>query len=518
MRRFVCVWFPHWPMERLKRARTTPWPVEDGAPFVLTETCLHGRTLAAVNDGARALGLEPGLRFTDARARVPELMAEEIDREADHIALKRLTLWMTRFSPLTAMDGPDGIRLDVTGCAHLFGGEEAFLATMKRALEALGLTPRLGLADSAGAAWALSRFGDCAVQISGPGKAREALTPLPTSALRLEAGTVQILRRFGLTRIGQLYGIERTALARRFRNREAAQDVLLRLDQALGVRPEPLIPLKAPARFTARISGPEPLLSLGGIEDALIKLLAELTRQLEEAGKGARRFILTGYRSDGTRTSASLALSRPGRDAGAIAKLFAPRLEAMDPGFGIDLMTLSAHGTGPLEAIASALPDGAALPGTDPAETAALVDRLNARLGDDLVAIFTPFESHLPGRSEALTPFPGALKPWPQTTHRTGPRPLIVLDRPEPVETIAILPDGPPARFTWRRVTRSVARADGPERIGPEWWRGKADGVRARDYYRVEDEDGHRYWLMREGLYDDQRGGTPRWYVCGLFP
>jgi len=505
-------------MERLKRARTTPWPAEDGAPFVLTETSAHGRTLAAVNDPARALGLEPGLRFTDARARVPDLVAEEIGREADHAALKRLTLWMTRFSPLTAMDGVDGIRLDATGCAHLFGGEEAFLAAIKHALEGLGLTPRLGMADSAGAAFALSRYGADAVMQAEPGKAREALAALPMPALRLEAGTVQVLRRFGLTRIGQLYAIERHALARRFRNRMAAQDVLLRLDQALGVRPEPLIPLKAPARFSARISGPEPLLSLGGIEDALSKLLTDLTRQLEQAGKGARRFILTGYRSDGTRTSVSLALSRPGRDARSIAKLFAPRLEAMDPGFGIDLMTLTAHGAGPLEAIASTLPDGAALPGADPAETAALVDRLNARLGDDLVAVFSPFESHLPGHSEALKPFPGTLAPWPVTAHRTGPRPLIVLDPPELVETIAILPDGPPARFTWRQVTRSVARADGPERIGPQWWRSSADGVRARDYYRVEDENGHRYWLMREGLYDDQRGGVPRWYVCGLFP
>lgn len=505
-------------MERLKRTRTTPWPVEDGAPFVLTETSLHGRTLAAVNSPARALGLEPGLRFTDARARVPGLVAEEIDREADALALKRLSLWMTRFSPLTAPDGIDGIRLDVTGCAHLFGGEDGFLAAMSRALEASGLTPRLGLADSAGAAWALARHGRAPLMRVEAGTAREALAPLPVAALRLEDGTVRTLRRFGLTRIGQLYTIERPALARRFRNREAAQDVLLRLDQALGVRPEPLIPLKAPARFTARISGPEPLLSLGGIEDALGKLLTDLTGQLEEAGKGARRFILTGYRSDGTRTSASLALSRPGRDAGHIGRLFTPRLEAMDPGFGIDLMTLSAHGVGPLEAIASPLPDAAPLPGADAGETAALVDRLNARLGDDLVETFSAVESHLPWRSEAQKPFPGTLAPWPQTPHRMGPRPLIVFDRPELVETIAILPDAPPARFTWRRITRTVTRADGPERIGPEWWRGAADGVRSRDYYRVEDEEGHRYWLMREGLYGDARGAPPRWYVCGLFP
>jgi protein ImuB len=505
-------------MERLKRARTTPWPVEDGAPFVLTETGLHGRTLAAVNASARALGLEPGLRFTDARARVPGLVSEEIDREADTLALKRLSLWMMRFSPLTAPDGLDGIRLDVTGCAHLFGGEDDFLAAMSHALEASGLTPRLGLADSAGAAWALARHGSARLMRVEAGTAREALAPLPVAALRLEDGTVRTLRRFGLTRIGQLYTIERSALARRFRNREAAQDVLLRLDQALGVRPEPLIPLKAPARFTARILGPEPLLSLGGIEDALGKLLTDLTGQLEEAGKGARRFILTGYRSDGTRTSASLALSRPGRDAGHIGRLFTPRLEAMDPGFGIDLMTLSAHGVGQMEALASPLPDAAPLPGADAGETAALVDRLNARLGDDLVETFSVVESHLPWRSEAQKPFPGTLAPWPQTPHRMGPRPLIVFDRPELVETIAILPDAPPARFTWRRITRTVTRADGPERIGPEWWRGAADGVRSRDYYRVEDEEGHRYWLMREGLYGDARGAPPRWYVCGLFP
>lgn len=504
-------------MERLKRTRTTPWPVEDGAPFVLTETSVHGRTLAAVNAPAGALGLEAGLRLADARARVPGLVAEEIDRSADARALRRLTLWMERFSPLAAMDGEDGLRLDVTGCAHLFGGEAAFLAAIRRALEGLSLTPRLALADTAGAAWALARFGDTHVVRAEPGKAREALAPLPVAALRLTPATISVLRRFGLTRIGQLDRIERQALARRFRNREAAGDVLLRLDQALGARPEPLVPLRPPARFTARLSGPEPLMSLGGIEDALGKLLATVTRQLEEAGKGARRFILTGYRCDGTRTSASLTLSRPGRDGAAIARLFAPRLEAMDPGFGIDVMTLSAHGASALDALASALPDSAPLPGSDPAETAALVDRLNARLGDDLVQVFTPRESHLPWRSETAEPFPGALAPWPEAGRPSGLRPLIVFDRPEAVETIAILPDAPPARFTWRKVTRTVTRADGPERIGPEWWRGTADGVRARDYYRVEDESGHRYWLMREGLYDDARGGPPRWYVCGLF-
>ncbi len=499
-------------------------------PFALTERAAKGLRLAAVNAPAAAAGLAPGMTLSDARARLPGLLAEEIDRAADARALEALARWATRWSPTVAVDGRDGLTIDVTGAAHLFGGEAALMADLSARLDRAGIAHRLGLAPAPGAAWALAHAAPGRLtRIEGGAEALPAgLADLPVAGLRLGAEARTLLRRFGLVRIGQLEGLDRSALARRFRDaggsaREAeglAERVLIRLDQAMGRLAEPLRPLAPPPEHAARLPCPEPLRDRSGVEAGLARLLARLSDDLEAAGQGARRFRLRAYRADGTEAAVEARAARPSRAAEHVARLFRDRLEDLDPGYGIDLLTLEAAGLAPLDPAPRGLGPALGAAETDAAALAALADRLAARLGPEAVTVRTPVESHLPERAERASPFDGALPDWDAA--RPGPwgaRPLRLLDRPEPVEAIAEVPDGPPLRFVWRRVARRAVRAEGPERLGPEWWRAEPGApARARDCYRVEDTEGRRYWLCRTGLYGDGRGDRPRWHLHGLFP
>lgn len=347
---------------------------------------------------------------------------------------------------------------------------------------------------------------------------RAGLAALPVAALRLSEEAVALLRRFGLTRIGQLYGVDRKALARRFASREAAEAVMTRLDQALGLRREPLTPLRPPVVHAARLPCPEPLLTSEGIGAGLDQLTDNLCMRLAAHGVGARGFVLRAFRSDGTQEQVRVAASRPTRAPGHVLRLFRERLDRIDPGFGIDILLLEARRVGPLNESAAAFSGDLAACDTDAAALAALADRIAAKLGDDAVAVAAFHESHIPERAEQAVAFDGAPPAVFVAARVTGPRPLRLLARPEPVTVIAETPDAPPARFTWRRIARTVVRADGPERIAPEWWKLEEKGARARDYYRVEDAEGRRYWIFRQGLYDDGRGGPPTWFLHGLFP
>jgi protein ImuB len=511
------VWLTDWPLDRLRRTGGAA-PGETG--LALTERAAEGLRVVAADGPARAQGIVPGLTLADARARAPALASAEIDRAADAAALEALARWAMRYTPSAAVDGPDGLMLDVTGCAHLWSGESEMMADLSARLDRAGLAHRLGLGPAPGAAWALAHgAGERLARLEGDPEA--GLADLPVNALRLSEETLTLLRRFGLARIGQLSGIPRAALARRFRSAEAADRVLLRLDQALGRVAEPLGPLAPPPEHAARLPCPEPLLDAAGVAAGLGRLLARLADELAAAGRGARRFTLRAFRADGTADALEIGTARPARDPAHLARLFEDRLERLDPGHGIDLLTLEAHGLAAMEETPRPLARGFAGADTDPQALAALADRLAARLGEGAVAIASPVGSHLPERAERTAPFAGGMPDWTGAPTPLAPRPLRLLDRPEPVEVLAEVPDGPPVRFVWRRVARAVRRADGPERIGPEWWRaapGPAEALpRARDYYRVEDADGRRYWLYREGLYGDGRGEAPRWFVHGLF-
>lgn len=540
----------------MRRARPelvpAPRPGESEPAFALVESSVHGLVLSAVNARARREGLDIGLRLADARAAVPHLLTRPADAEADRSALLSLAIWCGRYGPRRHIQGedgrpPDGVWIDVTGVAHLFGGEAALVGDIARRCRSLGLCTRIGLADTHGAAFALARYGG---GIAGAGQAQAALAPLPVEALRLPGDCVVLLKRLGLRRIGQLYGLPRQALAQRFRDSagsskrkqagaaqrttqlaaQRAGIVLSRLDQALGVVAEPLAALEEPPAYRVRRAFAEPLISAEGVSAAAAELAAGLCRNLDDAGHGGTRFSLMLYRADGTAPEIRIGLSRPGRDPAHLLNLLSPRLETIDAGFGIDVMTLAATETAPLSAAQAALPargmreSGAGI--------APLVDRLANRLGSERVLRLVCGNSHLPERAQRRSPalvtsdrdIPAHDKGSPLSIF--AHRPAMLLPAPEPIAVTAEVPEGPPLRFTWRRISRRVVRSEGPERIEPEWWNGigRTPGrdnallFRPRDYYRIEDTAGARYWVFRAGLYgrEDATGHPPTWFLHGV--
>ncbi len=433
-------------------------------------------------------------RLTDARALDPALVAIPADPAGDEALLGRLARWAQRWSPLVEVDGTDGLRLDVAGVAHLFGGEEALAGDIQRRFAAMGLTARVAIAPTAAAAWALSRFGG------------DELSPLHVSALRLEPDTVRTLERLGLKTIGALAALPRLALARRFRG---AEDVVDALDRALGRKPEPLTGLaeNPPPRASLRLE--EPATHPEAASQALGRLVPELVAELEERRLGARRLSLHGFRVDGSTASASVATALPSREPKHLQRLLADKVAALDPGFGFDAFALAADWTESLTAEQQSLveePDGTS-------DLARLVDRLTVKLGERAVRRPQRRESHLPERALQWI---SALQPTPGSSRLREGRPQKLLDRPEAIAVVYATPEGVPRRFVWRRSIHDIARVEGPERIAPEWWRERST-ARLRDYYRVEDQAGRRYWIYREGLAGDGRGGAPEWYLHGLF-
>lgn len=508
--------------------------------------------LSAVNPAARALGLKRGQSHADARAMVPDLQSAPAEPDRDQAMLRRLALWAERFSPLVAVDeaqpGAEGLMLDMTGGAHLFGGEGALLQEIQQRLARAGIAAHAALADTPGAAWALARFSSD--RIAPEGRAREALKGLPVEALRLSERSAQLLARFGLKRIGDLYALPRAGLARRFQGEEGIA-LVRRLDQALGALAEPLEPVRPAPLYRVWQAFAEPLLDIEGVAHVLPELTAALAAQLERDGKGARRLVLTAFRVDGRTTGIEVGLSMPTATPGRLIRLLKERgLERLDLGFGADALMLSAHKAEAVTTRQAELGAGKEAQGSE--ALAVLIDRLAARLGDGAVLSPVLKDSHIPERSEAwVQASPGASATEPSTAEER-PRPLFLLDPPEPIQTMAGMPDDPPAQFSWRRVMHKVARAEGPERLSPEWWsaspadldqdeevlerdekaeereatkrdrrsrkREAEDAVRTRDYYRVEDESGRRYWLFREGLYDrPDLSRSPTWWLHGVF-
>lgn len=465
--------------------------------------------LSAVDEAASVEGLTPGLPLADARAMVPHLAAAEREPGAEAASLERLAHWALRYTPWVALDrsglesvGEAGLLLDVTGCAHLFGGEAAMLSDLIARLARSGYSARAAIADTPGAAWAMARFGSGqqAWSLVPPGETRAALAPLPVAALRLEAAAIELLERLGLTSVGALYAVAPAALSPRL-----GRSLNRRLAQALGEQPEALSPLvPVPPHLVRRCFG-EPIGESSDLARAAAWLAAALCRKLESRAEGARRLRLMLHRVDGTQSCLELGLGRPSREAEHLTRLLVERLEQVDPGFGVEVMSLAALRAEPLAALQIALGK------RDPSENgdlAALLDRLGNRIGLERLSRQVPQESYLPERAaRRIAPLEQASgEAW----RATVVRPLRLLERPEPIEALAVLPDHPPARFRWRRLQHRVVRAEGPERISAEWWRlpGEPTEAPLRDYFRVEDEAGRRFWLYRS---------ENRWYLHGLF-
>jgi protein ImuB len=476
--------------------------MRDPQPFVLVAASAGQQLVSAANAAAARIGIVPGMPLADARALHPALEVGAADIAGDAASLSRLAAWCGRYSPWTAPAGPDAIWLDVTGCAHLRGGEAALAAELVARLRRQGIEGRAAIADTPGAASAVARHGAEAVAVVPPGEIRKALAPLPVAGLRLDPGMAQTLMRLGLRRIGDLYRLPRASLVRRF-------GTLLtdRLDQAHGVQPEPLSPLPPALPHWTRDRFAEPIATAEAIGGAAVTLVQALCRRLGEEGLGLRRLSLTLYRVDGTSAQIAIGTARPSREPQHLLRLLAERFDRIDPGLGIEDMVLSAPSVQPLAAAQLLLPGNGAGPLPDETELAGLIDRL----GMAALTCPLPFESHVPERAVRFAP-PLSGNHAKTAWRPDRLRPVRLLPRPEAIEAVALVPDDPPVLFHWRRLAHRVRRADGPERIAGEWWRGRDE---TRDYYRVEDEAGRRFWLYRAGPYLPET--KPSWFLHGIF-
>ncbi len=490
--------------------------------------------LTAVDAASERLGLRGGLALAQARAMHPALVAVPEDAGADARLLDTIADWCLRYTPLVAIDPPDGILLDIGGCAHLFGGETALRDDLLTRLAHFGFAARIAIAGTIGTAWAMARFG--ATDIIPTGGERDAIAPLPLAALRLPDDTVAALARLGLKRIGDIADLPRAPLAARF-----GEELLTRLDHALGRADEPLCPRLPVASYLAEKSFPEPIAREEDVLATIERLAARLQTVLVARGEGARRIELLLFRTDGAVKRIAAGTSRPVRDPQAIRALFVERLAALgdeiDPGFGFDLARLSVLTAEPCPE------EQIGLGGSDdPAELDRLVDRLSARLGRRRVSRLVAHDSHIPELAASAAPAQAAARAAAQAElgwdavrrfrAETGQvaRPCRLLVRPEPIDdVVALVPDGPPVRFRWRRALHEVIATEGPERIEGAWW--SEHGGPARDYFRVEDRAGLRFWLFRSGLYRDMarasemtRGCDPthafaplRWFLHGMY-
>ena len=460
--------------------------------------------VASVDRQAASLGLHAGMELAQARAMVPGLSMVPADPAGERAALGRLAAWCLRYAPLTAPNPPDGVWIDTTGAAHLHGGEPAMLADLVTRLAAAGIAARAAIADTPGAAHAVARHAGPEIIVVPPGAAGAALADLPIAALRLEAEIVAGLRRLGFERVGSLAATPRAPLARRF-----GPSVALRLEQALGRAFEPIEPAFPPEVVNHRLAFVEPLMTAEAFAAAIAQLVETVCAKLEAAGQGARLLDLLFERVDGSMQVVGIGTARPSRAVRHLARLLGERLEQVDPGSGVEAMRLVVALAEPLRYTQMASDDA------DEDDIAALVDRLENRLGAGRVYRAAPVESDVPERSVRRVPplTPPVRTSWPPSL----PRPVRLLDPPQAVDAMALLPDQPPAAFTWRRHRHRVRRADGPERIHGEWWRRAAEVDAVRDYFAVEDEDGRRFWLFRRGNGTDPATGDLRWFLHGLF-
>ena len=530
MKRIVSLWLPGWPVTCL--AGQEPQAVPGDKPFALVVSGVHGLAISALNAAGQSAGLRVGTALADARAAVPELVSRPARAADDQAALLRLARWAGRYGPNRNVDGADGLWIDITGVAHLFGGEEALLDDLSARLAALQIPARAGLGCTLSAAHALARFSvgpRDAWALAPQGQGAGVLAPLPVEALRISPDAAVLLKRLGLRRIGQLYDLPRESLARRFRSSDIAGAVLTRLDQALGSAAEPLKPLSEPPVLAVERAFAEPLISSEALEAVTGELADELCDLLKDKDLGATAVRLSLYRADGTVAQARITVRRPCRDGRHVLELLREKMSALDAGFGIDLLVLEALRAARLKGAQPGFAEDEDWADYDPG---LLIDRLSNRLGIETVTVLAARASHIPERAEIRVPAlaaapstrPAYEPPWP---YGPGPRrPSFMLPRPEPIAVVAGVPDGPPARFIWRRVERRVARAQGPERIAPEWWRAIGLGEaqkrpRPRDYFEIEDETGAAYWVFRRGLYGGDEAGDegdpPTWFLHGLF-
>ncbi|TZG27419.1 Y-family DNA polymerase [Sphingomonas montanisoli] len=492
-RRYLALWFPFLPTDRLSR---------EGIHALATVEKVKGAMrLAAVSAEGLSIGLAPGLTLADARARIPGVAVADADPYADALWLERIADGCDRYTPMVAIDGPNGLLLDISGAAHLFGDEAGLRTDLLARLDRLGMAARAVIADTPDAAHALARHGD-------------DIGALPVAALELGSAETLALRRAGLKRIADLSARPSAPIAARFG--EEATDRLARVTGARDIRISPRRPeaaLVVERRFAEPIGHTDAALA------AVEALATEAASILDARHRGGRRFEARLFRTDGLVRALRIETGLPTRDVPLLMRLFRERIDALDdpidPGFGFDLVRLAVPRAEPLAPLQLALEGGTVAED----ELARLIDRLSTRLGRDRVLRHAPQDAHIPEQASFAFPAaaPRTIGPWPASeSGEPALRPVTLFDPPQRIQVIAGVPDGPPQRFQWRRAAHEVVRAEGPERIGALWWRRADNGGRTRDYYRVEDTHGRRFWLFRHGLYGRETA-APDWYLHGLF-
>jgi protein ImuB len=496
-KRFVSIWFPYLKTDRWSR-RNTEWKE---LPFVLS-TPDHGRMMiSAINHHAHQKGIQLGMAVADARVIIPDLLVMNDDPLIAEKTLLALAEWLIRFTPVVGIDGEDGLLLDVTGCAHLWGGEEQYLTDMLNRLKGLGYFARAAMADTIGAAYAMCRFG--ATMIVEPGKQSLSLLSLPPESLRIDNASAERLEKLGLRQIGQFINMPRTALRRRF-----GYDILKKLDQALGREDEMIMPVHPIEAYQERLPCMEPIATEKGIAIALERSLDALCGRLKKEEKGLRVATFKCYRVDNKIETISIGTNRPSSNIQHLFKLFELKIDTIEPALGIELFTLDASKVEELNPVQEKLWEEEA--GIHNNGLAELLDRIEGRIGPNHIYRYLPDEHHWPERSYKIAT--ELYEHAPITWQSGKPRPLQVLAKPALIEVTAPIPDYPPMLFRYKGRIHKVIKADGPERIEQEWW--LQEGLH-RDYYQVEDEEGKRYWLFRAGHYNAEK--TYQWFLHGFF-
>jgi protein ImuB len=528
-RRILSLWLPRLPIDRIKRqldranaARGEINSADDDDPSIVVVKENNALQIYALDEAAARSGLAIGLPLANARAICPQLKVFDADEAADAKTLNDIADWCDRFTPLVALDAPHGLYLDITGCAHLFGGEALLLRLLCDALTIHGFTVSAAIASTAVCARTMTRH--IHGRIVADGAEADAVGDLPVSALGADQAISNGLRRAGLKTIGAVGARARHEITARF---GAAFTSLL--DQALGQGDHPISPRKPLPDYIVEQRFAEPVSTEGVISATLSRLAGTLVAAMDKQGKGARRLQASFFRTDGAVRVIEVDTGQPVTRAVVMDRLFRERLDALndplDPGFGFDLIRLSASRT---EIVVQQQRDLDAHVHDNDA-LADLIDRISARIGARRVVMYLPQDSHIPERAALPVPAQHHLAAattaaWPARVEGEPPlRPLRLFERPEPIKVpLATVPDGAPRHFTWRRAVHAVVRVEGPERIAMEWW--KQDGqVLTRDYFRVEDEAGLRFWIFRDGLYgsellDEEGEPAPaNWYVHGLF-
>lgn len=497
-KRYMSIWFRHLLTDR--------WVIHQpdlkDIPFVLADPERGRMVIRAANAAAGLKGIAPGMVVADARAVLPSLLViNEKPGQAQKL-LNALAEWCLRYTPVVSADLPDGLVLDITGCAHLWGGERAYLKDVVRRLRAKGYDVRAAIADTIAAAWAVSRYGTISPIVES-GEQMNALAPLPPAALRLEPAVLERMHKLGFYQVSAFAGMPPSVLRRRF-----GQHLLQRINQAMGRAPELLEPIRPVEPYQERLPSLEPIRTATGIHIGLKKLLEVLCSRLAREGKGLRKAVLKCYRIDGKEQQIEIGTSSACCSTGHLFKLFELKVSSIKPGLGIELFILEAPVVDDADKVQETLWN---ISGTNNrAEIAELLDRLAARGGFGIIKRYLPDEHYWPERSVKVAT---SLDEMPAACWRTDhPRPVLLLERPELIQVTAPVPDYPPMLFVYQGKVHKIARADGPERIEQEWW--IEDGLH-RDYYAVEDEQGARYWIFRLGYYDQLT--RPDWFVHGFF-